>query len=112
MDPAMAFVCPVVMRQAYSLHHSTVAFITLQHTSPVEPGAVQNQYVVDVKGRKLRGSLASPGRGRGTSCFLVHPPPSVTFCECVIDSLERHLMVTGLRAGELALSGRSCWGEA
>ena len=34
----MVFVCPVLMRQAYSLHHSTVAFITLQSTSPVELG--------------------------------------------------------------------------
>lgn len=34
----MAYVCPVLMRQAYSFHHSTVSFITLQHTSLVELG--------------------------------------------------------------------------
>lgn len=71
-------------------------------------GAVQTQYAVDVKGRKLIGSLASPGRGGGVGALhLLLPCPSSSLCRflCVIGILVRHLMVTSLRPGELALSG-------
>lgn len=60
-------------------------------------GAVQTQYAVDVKGRKLIGSLASPGRGGGVGALhLLLPCPSSSLCRflCVIGILVRHLMVS------------------
>lgn len=103
----MVSVCPVLLRQACSLHQSTSAFISLPHTSRWSWGCAKS-VCSRCEGQEAHGVTGQP-REAGALRLLL-PCPSSSLCRflSVVGVLMLHLMVTDLRAGP----EWSCWGKA